>query len=117
MTLNFPIRSFAWVLLFTVAAAAVGAPGPDEKEPRRLEVVEGIIKAVDPANNTFILTPLGEKKTDPASEVKLTVDQKTNYWLDGKPSTMNNAMKAGNSAVVTHMNGLALKVHVKSAPA
>jgi hypothetical protein len=100
-----------------IATSAVAAADPDEREPRRLEEVEGVIKAVDPANNTFILSPLTDGKADPAGEIKVTVDQKTSYWLDGKPSTIDNALKAGNTASVIMMNGLALKVRVKSKPA
>lgn len=112
-------------VLFAMLMAAGFVQGSflavDEKQPPALAVVEGVIKAVDPANNAFILTLAGEKKIpvkpEPANEIKIMVDLKTNYWLDGKPATMDQAMKVGNSASVTHLNGLALKVQVKSKPA
>jgi hypothetical protein len=116
MTRSLIIGLFASVLMCASARLAAAAAVPDDKEPRRLEVVEGVIKAVDPANSTFIITLISDKKAVQPDEVKLTFDQKTNFWLDGKPSTMEDAMKAGNTAVVTHMSGLALKVQVKSKP-
>lgn len=93
----------------------------DDKEPPSFVMVEGAIKAVDPANHVFILTMPGAKKSalraEVANDVTLTFDLKTNFWLDGKPTTMDQALIVGNSARVAHVNGLALKVQVKSKPA
>lgn len=115
MKRSWPICVLGCILL--CSAAALSAPDKEkEKEPRRIETVEGTIKAVDPANKTFILGTLSAEK--PAGfEIRFAFDQKTTFLLDSKPSTMDKAMKAGNTAVVTHMNTLALKVEVRSKPA
>jgi hypothetical protein len=118
LTPKFPLL---FVLLMSAGLAQSELWAVDEKAPPVPAVVEGVIKAVDPANNAFILTLPGEKKIpvkpESANDIKIMVDLKTSYWLDGKPATMDQAMKVGNTASVTHINGLALKVQVKSKPA
>jgi|GEM_PF-2576804 len=93
--------------------ANVGVLAIDEEGPRKLATVEGVIKAVDPANNTFILAT---KAGNVEGEAKVTVTLKTEYWLDNKPATMDKAMIVGNSATVTHLGGMAVKVQVVSKP-
>ena len=64
---------------------------------------DGVIKSVDPTANSFILTVSGK-------DVTLKVDSATKYMLDGKDSTMADALKAGYKSKVTHKDGKASKV-------
>lgn len=122
MTRTQSMRRLIWAGLLMVMGlqSSFGASPIDDSKPQQLDVVVGVIKAVDPANETFILTLILEKD-EPVKvaqeEFKLSYDQKTKFWLDGKPVTMDDALIVGHSAMVTHMNGVALKVKVKSKPA
>jgi hypothetical protein len=84
---------------FVSAAASDAAPVffADEK------VDEGSIKSVDSTAKSFVLTVSGK-------DVTVRVDANTKYILDGKDSTMAEALKAGYKAKVTHKDGLASKV-------
>lgn len=75
------------------------------------KMAEGTIKSVDASKNEFVLSHgVGGDKKD--TTVKVTAA--TKYTLDGKDSTMAEALKVGNIAKVTHTDGTATRVDAKS---
>lgn len=76
--------------------------------PADSKVDNGSIKSVDAANNRFVMTIRDR-------DVTIRVNEKTTYTLDGAPSTMEEALKAGANAKVTHEDYMATSVAVSSA--
>lgn len=72
-----------------------------------LEEAVGSIKSIDAEKKIFIL------KTS-EGELKITVNEKTVYLLDGRPSTMDEAIAKDRNAMVTHEKGVATRVEVKT---
>ena len=88
--------------------AGFAAPAPIQSSPAfvtvdRLSTDEGTVKSVDTAAKSFVLTVAGKDMT-------IKYDDKTTYTLDGKPSTRDKALVAGNKAKVTHTGNLATTV-------
>jgi hypothetical protein len=68
---------------------------------------EGTIKTVDSAKKMFTLTTKD-------GDLDVMVTDTTVYTLDGKTSTMADALKAGRTAKVTHTDRTASRVEVTS---
>ncbi len=93
------------------AAPALGSgsffTGPAILAPD-LESVSGEIKRVDLEKKQFVLAPIGKE------DMTITVSESTTFTLDGKPSTMKEALVNGHSATVQHEKGGASRVDVRS---
>jgi hypothetical protein len=75
------------------------------------KTTEGSIKSVDLAANSFVIsTGIGNDKKD----VTVKINSSTKYTLDGKESTKDKALVAGNTAKVKHTDGVAASVEAKS---
>jgi hypothetical protein len=75
------------------------------------KTAEGTIKSVDSTKNEFVLSVgVGNDKKD----VTIKVNATTKYTLDGKDSTMADALKAGNMAKATHTDNVATKVDART---
>ena len=83
-------------------------------DPAAGQTKTGVIKSVDATAKTFVLTTTARPLT-------FKVDEKTTITLDGKPSTLEAAIKPELKAAVTYIKSgedrLASKVNVTAAPA
>src|SRR5262245_53373636 len=70
-------------------------------------VASGTIKSVDAGASKFVLTTNDGDKT-------ISVTNSTKYTLDGKDSTMSDALKVGYTARVTHADSKATMVATSS---
>src|SRR5690349_1491442 len=70
---------------------------------------EGSIKSVDSAKKSFVIHTKD-------ADVEIQITDSTVYTLNGKPSTFQDAVMAGRTAVVTHTSKVANKVEVVSSP-
>ncbi|MBK7406194.1 MAG: hypothetical protein IPJ41_16715 [Phycisphaerales bacterium] len=69
------------------------------------ENVEGVISSVDLDNGTFSV-----RTTASPTPIKITVNEKTLYMLNGASSTKEEALKVGNKVKVTHEANVASSV-------
>ncbi|HRP62504.1 MAG TPA: hypothetical protein PK400_04355 [Phycisphaerales bacterium] len=90
-------------LAFTAQMQTIAAALSVQTEPE-----QGIILNVDVEKKTFTL----QKADD--SRVAISVTDETVFYLDGKRSTMSEALRAGRNATVTHNDRKATRVEVKS---
>ena len=72
------------------------------------KVVQGSIKTIAEDRNSIVLT-VGEDK-----EETITVNKQTTFTLDGLESTRELALKTGRTATVTHVDGVASKIDVRT---
>lgn len=68
----------------------------------------GVIADVDRENKTFALERSG------GSKITIRVTDETSFTLDGEESTMEEALRAGHEAVVTHSGRVAESVDATS---
>lgn len=90
-------------------AALFGPAVPDAPLVRvaEAETVYGEIKSVSADENRFTIT-VDEK------DIEIEVTDETVYTLDGVKATMEEALKEGRSAIVTHEEKTASRVAVTS---
>ena len=75
------------------------------------KTTEGTIKSVDLKANSFVIsTGIGSEKKD----ITVKITSTTKYTLDGKESTKESALAAGNTAKVKHTDGVASVVDAKA---
>lgn len=79
------------------------------------EVVRGEIERVSPDDKEFTLRVAEEPEALDATSITFKVNDTTQYTLDGKRSTMEEAMKVDRRATVAHEEKVAIKVDVWSA--
>jgi hypothetical protein len=76
------------------------------------ETARGLVKSIDKAKKTFVITSSGEQ----AKDITITVNDQTVYMKDGKASTMEEVVKVGTTVTVTHKKGSASKVESFTTP-
>lgn len=67
---------------------------------------EGVIVRVDPEEKFFVLG------TAENTRITINVDDDTEYYLDGKPSTKSEVLRVGRDATVRHADRKAIRVDV-----
>ena len=72
-----------------------------------VEMAEGSIKSVDAEGMSFVLTTA-------AGDVTVRVNARTTYTLDGKESTLKDAVRVGAKARVSHEQSQATRVEVQT---
>lgn len=112
MTSAFFLASSGAMLAATTGEAALATQRSPESAT---EIVHGVIQSVRAERNEFTL--LADEKPELSAPRSLTikVNDKTQYTLDGKDSTMEKALKADRRATVSHEEMVAIKVDVMSA--
>lgn len=98
------VLSAVLALPITFNAIALDTPSVTWGETK---TSEGTVKSVDTKANSFVLA-MGLGKD--AKEITVKVNGDTKYTLDGKSSTMEAALKAGNKAKVKHTDNTATQV-------
>ena len=88
-------------------ASSVDVQTKAQLERAAIETAEGSIRSVDPEGMGFVLTTAG-------GDVSLKVSAKTSFTLDGKESSMREAVKVGARARVAHEAGQATRVDVST---
>ena len=110
MTRSLQVAAFALLVAFTAAAFAEKPADPNTGGPAKT----GAIKSVDAKAKSFVCDL-------PARPLTIVVKETTKITLDGKESTFDDAIKAGNKATVTYSkvgeDRVASKVEVTAAPA
>ena len=86
---------------------ALGTSPPAVTNVLLLASIEGTILRVDVENQVFTLKTADE-------QIQISVTNATEFTLDGKKSSMSEALRAGRSASVTHADGTASRVTVIS---
>ena len=97
----------AGVLGLPLVGASVVLASPAAKAAEA-KTAEGTVKSADAKAMSFVLTGADKK------DITIKVTKDTKYTLDGKDSTMEAALKAGNTAKVTHTDMTASKVAAMS---
>ncbi|MCA9310379.1 MAG: hypothetical protein KDA21_04185 [Phycisphaerales bacterium] len=72
------------------------------------KVVQGSIKSIADDKTSFTLTVAEDK------EQVITFNKKTTFTLDGQESTLDLALKAGRNATITHVDGVATRIDVRT---
>lgn len=100
------------------AAVAGGAVAPNPTELRaqqtETEVVSGVIREVKAESNEFVLEVSNPGTLEDDQKMTIRVNDVTRYTLDGKDSSMSEALQVDRKATVTHKDGLASLVEVRT---
>jgi len=91
--------------VLTPVAAAHGAPS---HAAFAQETVRGTIEKVDLEDNWFIIRTIEDE------HLRLNVNDETDYTLNGEASSRNEALKNGAEALITHEQGTASRVDVRT---
>ena len=79
------------------------------------ETVEGVIESVMLDRNEFVLQVKSDAILMGSKEITIKVHDTTRYTLDGEDSTRDIALKPDREAKVSHEEGLASRVDVRTA--
>jgi len=109
------IASIATLALLAGGAALAVTPAhsaptvmADESEHK---LVSGVIESVAPENNAFVLILEPSPESD-STRMTVNVDDDTVYTLNGKLSTMEEAVKQDRTAAARLEDGVASQVNV-----
>lgn len=81
------------------------------------EVAEGVIEKIDLNAREFVLAVKEEGlQQDTRKTITFKTNDETVFTLDGMSSSMDEALKIGREAVVTHESNVASRVDVWSEP-
>ncbi len=78
------------------------------------DIAHGVIEKVAPEAMEFTLRVDEEPEAMSAKSMVLKVNDKTVYTLDGRASTMKDALKVDRQATVSHEDKVAIRVDVRS---
>lgn len=85
------------------------APSVVMQDTADQKIVKGSIKSIADDKSSLVLTVSEDK------EQTVSINKKTTYTLDGETSTLDLALKAGRDATVTHVDGVAVRIDVRTA--
>ncbi len=107
--------TIASLALFAAGAALAVSHAPDTTTVRALEseqkLVTGVIESVSPADESFVLILEASPESD-STRVTVKVNDDTVYTLNGKVSTMEEAIKQDRTAAARLEDGVATQVNV-----
>lgn len=71
------------------------------------EVIDGVIRSVDRDNDTFVIAADDQETT-------ISVDEQTEFFLDGVETRKERALREGHQATITHRDRTASRVEARS---